>query len=345
VPSPPSVHVLFAFRDGPYGGGNQFLKALHGELAARGAIEEDPARADVLLVNSHHHLDEAARLVRRAPGRVVVHRVDGPLGRIRQRDHEVDRVLFRFSRDVAAGTVFQSAWSRQANLADGLRPASDAVVLNAPDPALFHPGGRRPLDPERPRLIATSWSDNPRKGFDVYRRLDETLDFARWSMTFVGNSPVRFRNIRMVEPLPSAALAEELRAHDLFVTASRTDPCSNSLLEALHCGLPALALHDGGHPEIVGAGGETFRDPAEIPAKLDALVADHERYRDRIALPSLAEVADRYLAFCAEVAERGPRAVPARRLRAVEGLAGALGHPVGKRAVRAAFRASGGRLP
>ena len=42
---------------------------------------------------------------------------------------------------------------------------SRSVIPNAVDPAIFHPpASREPLDGRRVRLIASSWSDNPRKG-------------------------------------------------------------------------------------------------------------------------------------------------------------------------------------
>ena len=42
-----------------------------------------------------------------------------------------------------------------------------------------------------------------------------------------------------------------LRKHKLYITASKNDPCSNSLLEAIACGLTPLGLKSGGHPELI----------------------------------------------------------------------------------------------
>jgi len=85
------------------------------------------------------------------------------------------------------------------------------------------------------KLIASSWSNNWRKGFDIYRFLDENLDFSKYEMTFVGNSPVKFKNIKQIPPVESRDLAELLRTHHIYITASQNDPCSNSLIEALSC--------------------------------------------------------------------------------------------------------------
>ena len=340
----PRIHILFEFVAGPWGGGNQFLKALWKEIVERGVAAATPEEADVVLANSHHELPELVRLRERHPEKSIVHRVDGPIHLIRDRDREVDEVLYRVNRALADGTVFQSNWSREANLAAGMAPPGAAtVILNAPDPALFHRAPEPRRRGERLRLIATSWSPNPRKGFDFYSWLDRHLDFERYELTFAGNSPVEFENVRMLDPLSSSALADELRDHDVFLTGSRADPCSNSLLEALHCGLPALALHDGGHPELIGAGGDTFVEFPEALVKLDTIASDYKRYRDAIDVPSIDEVTERYLSFMTAVHARRPPEARAGRLLRTRVLAMALEHPVSKRLLAAGFAVSGGR--
>jgi glycosyltransferase involved in cell wall biosynthesis len=145
------------------------------------------------------------------------------------------------------------------------------------------------------RLIALSWSANPRKGAEALAWLDENLDWNRYEMTFVGQLPERCRQIRTVEPVVSSQVAELLRAHDIYIAASRDDPCSNALLEALACGLPAVFRDSGGHPELVGNGGLSFSADEEIPEALNRMVDGLDAFREAIAIPSVASVADRYL--------------------------------------------------
>ena len=83
-------------------------------------------------------------------------------------------------------------------------------------------------------------------------------------MTFVGRPPMRFERIQTAGPFVSGDVADLFRAHDVYVAPSRDDPCSNALLEALACGLPAAFLASGGHPEIVGEGGLPFRTDEEL---------------------------------------------------------------------------------
>jgi glycosyltransferase involved in cell wall biosynthesis len=82
----------------------------------------------------------------------------------------------------------------------------------------------------------------------------------------------------------------------VYVAPSLNDPCSNALVEALACGLPAVFAASGGHSDLVGEAGLPFSAPEEIPAVLDRLLAELDQRRAAIAIPSLADVADRYLA-------------------------------------------------
>jgi glycosyltransferase involved in cell wall biosynthesis len=145
------------------------------------------------------------------------------------------------------------------------------------------------------RVIASSWSVNPRKGSETFAWLDRHLDRDRYELTYLGQPPVDFAWIRAIGPLPSDEVARALGEHDVYVAASRDDPCSNALLEALACGLPAAYLDSGGHPELVGEAGIPFRADDELPDVLERLVADLDRFRAAIAVPSISSVADRYL--------------------------------------------------
>jgi glycosyltransferase involved in cell wall biosynthesis len=226
----------------------------------------------------------------------MVHRVDGPISRYRGWDDGTDARIQKVNRDLADATIAQSRFSLEAHRELGIELRSPKVVHNAVDPALFRPPPpREPLAGRKARIVATSWSDNPNKGADAFRWLDDNLDADRFELTFVGQTPDRFRRIRAIGPLASAELAEELRRHDLYLAASLNDPCSNALLEALACGLPAVFRSSGGHPELVGDAGLPFSEPEELPDVLARLVSELDERRAAISVLSLSEVADRYL--------------------------------------------------
>jgi glycosyltransferase involved in cell wall biosynthesis len=227
----------------------------------------------------------------------MVHRVDGPIGVYRGFDDGTDGLILELNRAFADATVFQSRYSLEKHADLGLDLRDPVLIPNATDPAIFHPGADEQADPtgRRLRVIATSWSDNPRKGTDVLTWLDIHLDRDELEVTFAGRTDARFERIRAVGPLPSQELADLLREHDVYLAASRDDPSSNALLEALACGLPAAFLRSGGHPELVGEGGIGFESAEELPAVLQRLRTELPERRAAIRVPALADVAGRYL--------------------------------------------------
>ncbi|MBA2740569.1 MAG: glycosyltransferase family 4 protein [Actinobacteria bacterium] len=303
------VSLFHEFAPPPGGGGHQFLRALERELASRGLeIEENrlSAGTGACLFNSFNY--DAERLRRFArPGVRMVHRVDGPIGVYRGFDDGTDRAIAEANRELADATVVQSRFSLEKHAELGIELREPVIIPNAVDPAIFHPPpAREPLAGRKVRLIATSWSDNVRKGAETLAWLDRNLDWERYELTFLGQSKVRFEQFRMLGAVDSRAVAEHLRAHDVYIAASRDDPCSNALLEALACGLPAAFLSSGGHPELVGDGGLPFYEDEELPAVLDRIVAELDTRRAAIATPSIAEVADRYLETLGLLETRGP---------------------------------------
>jgi glycosyltransferase involved in cell wall biosynthesis len=294
----PDVAIAHAFRKPPYGGSNQFLIALRGELERRGlrvGANLVTRRTRACVINSYVFDERALRRMLH-PGCRVVHRLDGPLSVYRGFDNGTDGYLSRVNLDIADVTVFQSRYSLDACRELGLEFREPVVIRNAVDPGLFHPpAAREPLDGRPVRLITTSWSDNPNKGAGTLARLEEALDPARYELTFVGRSQVAFRRIRTVPPVPSERVAELLREHDAFVMPSRHESCSNALLEALACGLPAAYVASGGNAELVGEAGIPFADDEDAAPAVERLADELEERRARISIPSLAEVTDRYL--------------------------------------------------
>jgi glycosyltransferase involved in cell wall biosynthesis len=282
----------------PTGGGHQFLRALLGELERRGlAVELNriSAGTPACLFNSFNFDFRRLRRFARAECRFV-HRVDGPIAAYRGHDDGTDARIAAINRELAQATVVQSRYSLAEHRRRGLELVAPTVIHNTVDPALFHPPPERePLAGRRVRLVASSWSDNPNKGAETIAWLDRRLDPGRFELTLLGRWPGRFLHARVLGPLGSEAVAAELARHDLYLAPSRNDPCSNALLEALACGLPAAYLASGGHPELVGEAGLPFSEPEELPEVLERLVRELEERRAAIRVTPLAEVADRYL--------------------------------------------------
>jgi glycosyltransferase involved in cell wall biosynthesis len=292
------VAVFHEFAPPPYGGGNQFLLALVRELRRRGLtieVNRLSGGTPACLYNSFNF--DFRRLERFArDGARMVHRVDGPIGVYRGFDDGTDTRIASINRELADATVVQSLFSLEKHRELGIELRDPVVISNTVDPEIFYPPpSREPVAGRRLRVIATSWSDNPRKGADTFEWLDSNLDPDSYELTFVGRTQAKLQRIPVVEPVPSREVAELLRASDVYLAASRDDPCSNALVEALACGLPAAFLRSGGHPELVGDAGIGFDSPEELPDVLRRLAAELEERRARIVVPALAEIADRYL--------------------------------------------------
>lgn len=292
------ISIFHEFAPSPAGGGHQFLRALKREWERRGfrvEVNTVSAATRACLLNSFNFDADRFRFLRRKGCRTI-HRVDGPLAMYRGMDDGTDRKIAGWNREFAQGTVMQSQFSLQAHTQRGLVFRDPVVIPNAADPEIFFASERPPnLVGRKLRIISASWSDNPNKGADVYEWLDRNLDFSRVEYTFVGRLPAKTENIRVLPPMTSRALAELLREHDVYLTASRNDPCSNSLIEALSCGLPAVFLKSGGHPGIVGEAGLGFDSEEEIPALLERMAQELEAFRADIHAPTIEDVADRYL--------------------------------------------------
>lgn len=293
------------FRPPPYGGGNQFMIALEGALQRKGmqVVRNTGRGADAHVIQSIW-FDRAQFDREREEGSVVIHRIDGPIQLYRGNDEKSDITCYEINRAIADITVMQSGWSMRRTYDLGFRPVRPVLMWNSCDATIFNREGRRAFDRNRKtRLITTSWSNNPRKGHDTYRWMDEHLDWDRYEYTFVGRMPEQFNHIRVVEPVDSQTLAGMLKEHDIFITASQNDPCSNALVEALSCGLPALYLNDGGHPELVEFGGLGFRQPGEIPGLLERLVAGYPSFQNNIWGDGMDEIAQKFIECVRQAAD------------------------------------------
>lgn len=292
------LSIFFDFSDQPRGGGNQFMRALRGEIASRGlTITENVIceRTRACLFNSYNFDFDRLRAMHRPRCRMV-HRVDGPLLEYRGTDDGTDRRIWEINAELADATVFQSQYSLDRHIALGAQLRDPVIIPNACDPSIFFPrSDAEPPAGRRVRLVAASWSANVNKGSQFYRWVEEHLDWERYEFTFVGQTPLRFERLREMGVQASTAVGAILRSHDIYVTASLNDPCSNSLLEALTCGLPALYIRSGGHAELVGGGGVGFEGKSDFFDCLERVTLEWETLRARIRVPQLSDVADQYL--------------------------------------------------
>ncbi len=302
-----TIGLWHEFHKPPYGGGNQFMMALKKALQLQGVrvvTNRMSDRVDVHICNSawfdikkfekksgHHSLR-------------MIQRIDGPVSLYRGSDRSEDDRIFSLNARFASATVFQSAYCYRSSVALGYQAVRPVIIHNSVNSDIFHARGRIPFSRDRKiRLISSSWSDNPRKGGPFYKWLDERLDWDCFEYTFVGRVQQTFEHIRHLPPRGSEALAALLRKHDIYVTASENEPCSNALLEALACGLPALYRNGGGSSELVGFGGLAFENGEEFVNNLERMVGSYEMFQSCVTIKDMDEIASRYIELAREILE------------------------------------------
>ena len=197
---------------------------------------------------------------------IVVQRVNDS-SHARKDDFRSRRLAF--ANHCAHQTVFVSHWLRDIYDGEGFSFIEPVVIHNGANRSVFHPVGGRVWDGnEKLRVVTHHWSTNWQKGFDVYCEIDSLLGQQPHSelfdFTFVGRMPsnVRFRNTRVVEPLAGANLADELRSHHVYVSASVGEAAGNHYIEAAMCGLPVLYRRSGSLPEYCSEFGLAFDEGA-----------------------------------------------------------------------------------
>lgn len=296
-----SVGLWHKFYEPPYGGGNQFMLALRKSLLDKQVEVVDNVLSrhiDAYVINSvQFDLERFSRFLKKHEPKIV-HRVDGPIQLIRNCDSELDDLCFELNRKLASYTVIQSNWTLVSAAKLGYKPVNPVIIKNGIDAEIFHSLGRINFERRRKtKLISSSWSDNPRKGGPLYKWIEDNLDWDRYDYTFVGRASETFDKIKLVDPVPSEQLAGILRQHDIYISASQNDPCSNAVIEALACGLPVLYLNDGGHPELVGFGGVPFTGTDDVLSQLEKLVNHYEMFQNLIVVPEMGQVSDMYLSL------------------------------------------------
>jgi glycosyltransferase involved in cell wall biosynthesis len=296
----PEICIFHEFHKPPYGGGNQFLLALIKELRKQGVdvgTMRIGSHTKTVLFNSFNFdFNKLSKAYEKHHPRMI-HRLAGPIGIYRGTDIEIDKETQALNQKIADATIFISNYSADKYISLGLHYKNPVTIQNTTDREIFHPNGRitTPHGERKIKLIATAWSNNPKKGGPLLSWLDEHLDHTRFELTFVGRTKAEFKHATVIDPVPSEDLADILRQHDIYIAPSQDDPCSNALLEALGCGLPAVFYKSGGHPEIVRGAGVGFSNEEEALAAVEAVAKDIDGYRAKIDLPLMEDVAKEYL--------------------------------------------------
>ncbi len=238
-------------------------------------------------------------LSRRGP--IVVHRVDGVPELTRGHRTVADDVQPAVNR-LADYTIFQTEFCRTSFYEHGGDASKRSrIVNNGTDPTVFFPALDTPSLGGGFRLVAASWSPNRRKGFATLAALSKV---PRLKVTFAGNwcPEIHPEKVELAGVLKPNELARLMRSAHALVHAAWNEPCSNTIVEAMACGLPIIYRDSGGSAELVGHCGIPLGDDlGETVASLtDNYGALRERVRSDRERFTVARAAGEYVAAFAE---------------------------------------------
>jgi len=279
--------------DKPWGGGNMLVKILVDALRNEGhtVVFDLPPELDIIVMidprhdSSGYSVDDIWRYqkAKSATNCRVLHRINECDQR--KGSDFMDSLLYRSNEAVAHKTVFISSWLREYFEKRAWTDSEAQVIYNGCDASLFQ-HRTRPRAPGPLRLVTHHWSDNWMKGFDLYTEIDKYLEnHDDFEFTYVGRYNKSFtpRNTNLVPACHGPALASELQGHDIYITASRFEPCGMHHIEGAASGLPVLYHSDGGGiVEGCENHGLSFSSFPEFLSQLEIMRNNLDSYRASI---------------------------------------------------------------
>lgn len=277
--------------DGPWGGGNLFVSAMTDYFRKIGytvcfdfeddidiIFMVDPRDVDRV---EGYSVDDIIEYGSAFPNTEIIHRINECDQR--KGTDFMDSLLMEANR-IADHTIFISRWLADYFVEKGFDREYD-VVYNGCNLSHFYPKTLCDRKEDSPiKLVTHHWSDNWMKGFDLYNALDK-LGRDDIEFTYVGryNSDYQPKNTRIVSPLNGEHLGKELRKHDVYVTASRFEPCGMHHIEGSASGLPVLYHRDGGGiNELCKNHGIEFYDMDSFLEGLYEIMANYDNYVQKI---------------------------------------------------------------
>ena len=244
-------------------GGFSFLNYLSYKLKKKKLLSNNLKNANIILINSHHNFLKIIFLKFLNFNKIFVQRIDGPISKYTSINDYRDKLAYLINNYVVDATIYQSNWSKKKLK---FKSNINTIIRNSADDRFFFK--RKNIKKINNSIIISSWSANVNKGFLFYKFLDENLNFKKYKVNFVGNSNFKFKNIKVFKKMNKKKLSNFLCRHKVYITGSKNDPCSNSLIEAISCGLVPLAFNSGGHPEIINQRNLIFRNKKNLLEKI-----------------------------------------------------------------------------
>lgn len=284
--------------NGPYGGGMQFGRYLENFLIGKNIDVVNDLKDDdidiIILINpftfkseiSSYSFWNAYIYKLKHPGTIILERINDCDER--KKTTYLNRLFIQASA-YSDHVVYIASWLKPLMERSGMeknRPSS--IILNGADENIFNAVSKENWDgTEKMKIVTHHWGGNQIKGHDIYKRLDDLLEKEefknKFKFTFIGNYPpdIKYKNTELIAPLSGKELAQELKKHHIYVTASRNEPAGMHHIEGAMCGLPLLYINSGALPEYCDGYGIEFNEK-NFEEKLDEMRNNYKFWLEKI---------------------------------------------------------------
>jgi hypothetical protein len=267
--------------DGPWGGGNKTLKSLVNELdTAVFNLDDD---VDVIFCVDprpnekglwyQDYLNHKVKF-----GSKIIQRV-GDVGTHGKPDLTD---LIKQSIQYSDMCIFPSQWALEyVNASD-----NSIVIPNGPVSDFYEFRNTNEKVTRPIKIVTHHWSDNDKKGFDVYSSFREYIG-EKYMFTYIGRYSNKYsrEGVDYVDPLDTDELKTLLPAHDIYLTASKEEAGANHVLEAMACGLPVVYRSGGGSIDeycLEQFGGSSYENISDLNGVLNSVVENYDTYKKKV---------------------------------------------------------------
>lgn len=283
--------------EGPWGGGNLFVKNLTSYLLKNGhsvVYDLSDSDIDLILLTDPRSRKESSSTFNHKEIKIYQKYINQNVSVV-QRINECDErkgttninSFYLLASSCADKVVFVSSWLEKIYLKLGMNNDKTLVILSGSDKEIFKNYGNK-TQTKKIKIVTHHWSSHKNKGFEIYSYLDELLISQNWKnkieFTYIGNISSEFllKNTKIIDPLDGENLAQELSKNDIYLTASINEPSGNHHIEGAMCGLPILYLNSGGIPEYCLEYGISFEGVEDFEDKLDLIIKNREKYLKKL---------------------------------------------------------------
>lgn len=279
--------------EGPWGGGNLFVKNLSNylqELGHKVIYDLSEPDIDLILLTDPRSRRESSSTFNHIEINLYKKYIN-PNAAVVQRINECDErkntnninSFYLDASQCADKVVFVSDWLKSIYTTLGMSEDKTIVIMSGSNRKVFKDYNNK-LKNNKVNIVTHHWSSHKNKGFESYKLLDRLLSSSDWKdilqFTYIGNASNEYilENSKIVEPLSGTELAKNLSQNDIYLTGSINEPSGNHHIEAALCGLPILYLNSGGIPEYCEGYGVSYNNLEEFEDKLKIIIKEKDKY-------------------------------------------------------------------